>query len=87
MSLTKELRHTGVNVKHMVTEQRWIFRLAVVLHQCPVQKLLVLGRLLCTFGQTSAHIHHQLIRKKLQTIDSRRQPVICPVTNHSELGF
>lgn len=79
--LTKQLRHTGVNVKHVVTEQRWVFRLAVVLHEHPVQELLVLQRLLRTFGQTSAHIHHQLIWKKLQTINSCRQPVICPITN------
>lgn len=68
--LTQEFGDARVNVEDMVAEQRWVLCVSIVLSQDPVEQPFALGLVISAVGQTSADLHHQLIREELQAIHS-----------------
>lgn len=67
-----------MDVEDVVAEQGWVLGLPVVLGQHAVDEPLAVVRVGRALGQPAAHVHHKLIRQKLQTVHRRREPAVCP---------
>lgn len=76
---TQQLRDAGVDVEHVVVEQRSLLRVSVVLRQDLVHQPLALRQVGGAAQQTSAELHHQTVRQELQAVHRRRHPLVGPV--------